>query len=165
MAPPFAGKFRSICMKNWKHDFSLLSKLMLFRFNRLTLLANIVSLQFTEMSEYQPSSSYRASKSRFFPYIHCKFCRVCPTTKMSSATVKSSIVSMIQSVFEFRFMRAISVLSSSAKNALVTAYLLESSLAWFKNVVCCFETISCLVSFKKGKTVALKETVNKFSHS
>ena len=43
------------------------------------------------MSEYQPSSSYRASKSRFFPYIHCKFCRVCPTTKMSSATVKSSM--------------------------------------------------------------------------
>ena len=43
MEPPFAGKFRSICMKNQKHDFSLLSKLMLFRFNRLTLLANIVS--------------------------------------------------------------------------------------------------------------------------
>ena len=43
------------------------------------------------MSEYQPSSSYRASKSRFFPYIHWKFCRVCPTTKMSSATVKSSV--------------------------------------------------------------------------
>ena len=64
---------------------------MLFRFNRLTLLANIVSLQFTEMSKYQPSLSYRASKSRFFPYIHCKFCRVCPTTKMSSATVKSSL--------------------------------------------------------------------------
>ena len=41
--------------------------------------------------ECQTSSSYRASKSRFFPYIHCKFCRVCPTTKMSSAAVKSSI--------------------------------------------------------------------------
>ena len=65
---------------------------MLFRFNRLTLLANIVSLQFTEISEYQPSPSYRASKSRFFPYIHCKFCRVCPTIKMASATVKPSIV-------------------------------------------------------------------------
>ena len=64
---------------------------MLFRFNRLTLLVNIVSLQFTEMSEYQSSSSYRASKSRFFPYIHCKFCRVCPTTKMTSATMKPSI--------------------------------------------------------------------------
>ena len=64
---------------------------MLFRFNRLTLLANIVSLQFTEMSKYQPSLSYRASKSRFFPYIHCKFWRVCPTTKMTSATVKPSI--------------------------------------------------------------------------
>ena len=70
----------------------LLSKPMLFRFNRLTLLANIVSLQFTEMSEYQPSSSCRASESRFFPYIHCKFCRVRPTTKMSSATVKPSIL-------------------------------------------------------------------------
>ena len=65
---------------------------MLFRFNRLTLLANIVSLQFTEISEYRPSSSYRASKSRFFPYIHCKFCRLCPTTKMTSATVKPSIM-------------------------------------------------------------------------
>ena len=65
---------------------------MLFRFNRLTLLANIVSLQFTEISEYQPSSSYRASKSRFFPCIHCKFCRLCPTTKMTSATVKPSIM-------------------------------------------------------------------------
>ena len=64
---------------------------MLFRFNRLTLLANIVSLQFTEISEYQPSSSHRASKSRFFPYIHCKFCRLSPTTKMTSATVKLSI--------------------------------------------------------------------------
>ena len=64
---------------------------MLFRFNRLTLLANIVSLQFTEISEYQPSLSYRASKSRFFPYIHCKFCRVSPTTKMTFTTVKSSI--------------------------------------------------------------------------
>ena len=65
---------------------------MLFIFNRLTLLAKIFSLQFTEISEYQPSTSYRASKSRFFPYIHCKFCRVCPTTKMTSATVKPSIV-------------------------------------------------------------------------
>ena len=64
---------------------------MLFRFNRLTLLANIFSLQLTEISEYQPYSSYRESKSRFFPYIHCKFCRVCPTTKMTSATVKPSI--------------------------------------------------------------------------
>ena len=78
-------------MKNEKHDFSLLSKPLPFRFNRLTLLANIVSLQFTEISEYQPSSSYRASKSRFFPYIHCKFCGVCPTTKMTSATLKPSI--------------------------------------------------------------------------
>ena len=65
MAPLFAGNFRSICMKNLIHDFSLLSKQMLFRFNRLTLLANIASLQFTKMSEYQPSSSYRTSKSRF----------------------------------------------------------------------------------------------------
>ena len=70
-----------------------LSKPMLFRFNRLTLLTNIFSLQFTEISEYQRSSSYRASKSRFFQYIHCKFCRVCPTTKMTSATVKPSMIS------------------------------------------------------------------------
>ena len=63
---------------------------MLFRFNRLTPLANIVSLQFTEISEYPPSSSYRASKSRFFQYIHCKFCRVCYTTKMTSATVRET---------------------------------------------------------------------------
>ena len=42
------------------------------------------------MSEYQPSSSCRASKSisRFFSYINCKFCSVCPTTKITSATVK-----------------------------------------------------------------------------
>ena len=79
-----------------KHDFSLLSKPMLFRFNRGTLLANIVSLQFTEMSEYQASSSYRAWKSRFFPYIHCKFCRVCSTTKMSSATVKKKKISTLR---------------------------------------------------------------------
>ena len=63
---------------------------MLFRFNSLTLLANIFSLQFTEISENQPSSSW-ASKSRFFPYIHCKFCRVCPTTKITSTTMKPSI--------------------------------------------------------------------------
>ena len=65
---------------------------MPFKFNRLTLLADIFSLQFTDISEYQLSSSYRASKSRFFPYIHCKFCLVCPTTKMTSATMKPSIV-------------------------------------------------------------------------
>ena len=32
----------------------------------------------------------------------------------------------------------------------MTAYDLESSLARFKNVVCCFQTISCLLSFKEG---------------
>ena len=36
--------------------------------------------------------SYQASRSRFSPYIHCKFCRVCPTTKMTSATVKPSLL-------------------------------------------------------------------------
>ena len=35
-------------------------------------------------------------------------------------------------------------------NAFVTAHLLESSLARFKNVVCCFQTISCLLSFNEG---------------
>ena len=64
---------------------------MPFKFNWLSLLANIFSLQFIEISEYQLSSSYRASKSQFFPYIHCKFCLVCPTTKMTSATMKPSI--------------------------------------------------------------------------
>ena len=64
---------------------------MPLKFNRLTLLPNIFTLQFTEISEYQPSSSYRASETRLFPYIHCKFCRVCPTSKMTSATVKPSI--------------------------------------------------------------------------
>ena len=75
---------------------------MPFKFNRLTLLANIFSLQFTEISEYQPSSSYRASKSRFSPYIHCKFCRVCPTTKMTSATVKPSIRTQCQKTCGYR---------------------------------------------------------------
>ena len=92
MEPPIAGKFRSICMKNYKDEFSLLSKPMPFKFNRLTLLANIFSLEITEISEYQPSSSCRASKSRFLPYIHCKFCLVFPTTKMTSATAKPCII-------------------------------------------------------------------------
>ena len=43
-----------------------------------------------------------------------------------------------------------SVLTFSSKNAFVTAYLLESSLARLKNFVCCFQTISCLLSFKAG---------------
>ena len=38
-------------------------------------------------------------------------------------------------------LQVMSVLPFSAKNAFVTAYLLESSLAWFKDVVCCFQTI------------------------
>ena len=40
--------------------------------------------------------------------------------------------------------QVMSVLPFSAKNAFVTTYLLESSLAQFKNVVC------CLLSFKEG---------------
>ena len=44
----------------------------------------------------------------------------------------------------------ISVLPFSAKNVFVTASLLESSLAQLKNVVSCFQTISCLLSFKEG---------------
>ena len=79
-------------MKNQNSDFLLLNKPMPFKFNRLTLLANIFSLQFTEISEYQSSSNYRASKSRFFPYIHCTFCRVCTTIEMASATVKPTIL-------------------------------------------------------------------------
>ena len=46
--------------------------------------------------------------------------------------------------------QVISVLPFSAKNAFVTVYLLESSLALFKNFVCCFQTNSCSVSFKEG---------------
>ena len=49
--------------------------------------------------------------------------------------------------------QVISVLPFSTKNAFVTAYLLESSLARLKNVVCCFQTISCLLSFKEGKAL------------
>ena len=45
--------------------------------------------------------------------------------------------------------RVMSVLPFSAKNAFVTAYLLNSFLARFKNVMCCFQTISCLPSFKE----------------
>ena len=71
---------------------------MPFKFNRLTLLVKIFSLQFTEISEYQPPMimSYRASKSRFFPYNHCKFCSVCPTSKMTSVTVQPSIEKLTQ---------------------------------------------------------------------
>ena len=68
-----------------------LCKSTILKFDRLPLLASIFSLLFIETVECQTSSSYRASKSRFFPYIHCKFCRVCPTTKMTSATVKPSM--------------------------------------------------------------------------
>ena len=46
--------------------------------------------------------------------------------------------------------QVISVLPFSAKNVFVLAYLLESSLARFKNFVCCFQTISCLLRFKEG---------------
>ena len=46
--------------------------------------------------------------------------------------------------------QVISVLPFSAKNAFLIAYLLQSSLARLKNVVCCFQTISCLLSFKEG---------------
>ena len=53
MEPPFARKFRNTCMKNQKDDFSLLSKQMPFKCNRLTLLAIVFSLQFTEISEYR----------------------------------------------------------------------------------------------------------------
>ena len=62
----------------------------LWGIHSLTLIISCFSLQFTDI-EYQLSSSYRASKSGFFPYIHYKFCLVCPTTKMTSATVKPSI--------------------------------------------------------------------------
>ena len=43
-----------------------------------------------------------------------------------------------------------SLLIYYVKNAFVTAYLLESSLARFKYVVSFFQTISCLLSFKEG---------------
>ena len=35
----------------------------------------------------------------------------------------------------------------------MTAHLLESSLARFKNVACCFQTILCLLNFKRGKEI------------
>ena len=37
----------------------------------------------------------------------------------------------------------------------MTVHLLESSLAQFKNVACCFQTISCLLNFKQGKEIDL----------
>ena len=46
--------------------------------------------------------------------------------------------------------QVMSVVPFSAKNAFVIAYLLESSLARFKDVVCCYQTISCLLSFREG---------------
>ena len=46
--------------------------------------------------------------------------------------------------------QVISVLPFRTKNAFVTVYLLESSLARFKHLVCCFQTSSCLLSFKEG---------------
>ena len=45
--------------------------------------------------------------------------------------------------------QVISVLPFSVKNAFVTASLLESSLARFKNVGSYFQTISCLLNFKE----------------
>ena len=45
-----------------------------------------------------------------------------------------------------------SVLPFSAKNVLLAAYLLESSLARFKTAVCCFQIISCLLSFTERET-------------
>ena len=41
------------------------------------------------------------------------------------------------------------MLPFSAKIDFVTAHVLESSLARFKNVACCFQTISCLQSLKR----------------
>ena len=46
--------------------------------------------------------------------------------------------------------QVISVLPFSAKNAFVTAYLLESPPARFKNVAFYFQTISCLLRFGEG---------------
>ena len=46
--------------------------------------------------------------------------------------------------------QVMSVLPFSAKNAFVTAYLLESSLARFKNFVCSLQTLSSLLSLKEG---------------
>ena len=80
--------------------------------------------------------------------------------------MRSSIVSMIQSVLEFRFMHVhhthiftgdssyISGIISSpffhAKNTFVTAYLLESSLARFKKCRVLFSKYFLFVSFEKG---------------
>ena len=49
----------------------------------------------------------------------------------------------------FDIFQVLSVLPFSAKNAFVIAHLLESSLARFKNVTCCFQPISCLLNFKE----------------
>ena len=57
--------------------------------------------------------------------------------------MRSSIVSMIQSrsrvqIHACDIFQVISALPFSAKNTFVTVYLLESYLAQFKNVACCF---------------------------
>ena len=53
--------------------------------------------------------------------------------------------------------QVISILPFGTKNAFVTVHLLESSLARFKNVVCYFQTISCLLSFKEGNELISSE--------
>ena len=45
----------------------------------------------------------------------------------------------------------------------MTAHLLESSLARFKNVACCFQTISCLLNFQRGKEIDLLSPLFIFS--
>ena len=45
----------------------------------------------------------------------------------------------------------------------MTAHLLESSLARFKNVACCFQTTSCLLNFKRGKAIDLLSPLFIFS--
>ena len=67
--PPFARKFRSICMKNQKYDFLLLSKPVPFKFDWQHLLLGFFASYFTEIEECQPPPNYRSSNSRLFPYI------------------------------------------------------------------------------------------------
>ena len=69
--------------------------------------------------------------------------------------------------------QVMTVLPFSTKNAFLTANLLESSLAQFRNVMCCFQGSGIKISNVMTKetsqillqTLALTETANKFSQS
>ena len=76
-------------------------------------------------------------RKKIQPVLQAKIHHICNTTLSSYRAI--AVIFQVISVPLF-----------SAKNAFVTGYRLESSLARFNNVLCCFQTISCLLSFKEG---------------